>query len=51
MYLIDTNVLSELRKVRSGRADSGVAAWVAALDATGIFVSAISFFGDGSTLM
>ena len=27
MYLLDTNVLSELRKVRSGKADARVVAW------------------------
>ena len=27
MYLLDTNVVSELRKVRSGNADVGVAEW------------------------
>ena len=27
MYLLDTNVVSELRKVRTGKADARVAAW------------------------
>ena len=27
MYLLDTNVVSELRKVRAGKADRHVAAW------------------------
>jgi len=27
IYLLDTNVVSELRKVRSGKADPNVAAW------------------------
>ena len=27
MYLLDTNVVSELRKVRAGRSDPGVATW------------------------
>lgn len=27
MYVLDTNVLSELRKVRSGKAHANVAAW------------------------
>ena len=42
MYVLDTNVLSELRKVRSGKADPNVAAWTESVDATDLFVSAIS---------
>ena len=41
MYLIDTNVLSELRRVRSGRADPNVAAWAEATPAAELFVSVI----------
>ena len=41
-YLLDTNVLSELRKVRLGKADANVAAWGASMDAAALFVSAIS---------
>jgi len=29
MYLLDTNLVSELRKARTGRADPGVVAWAA----------------------
>ena len=42
MYLLDTNVVSELRKVQAGRADANVAAWVATVDAADLFVSAIT---------
>ena len=42
MLLLDTNVLSELRKVRLGRADARVAAWAASVDAAQLYVSAIS---------
>jgi len=42
MYLLDTNVVSELRKVRSGKADAGVAAWAERVDASSLFLSAIS---------
>ena len=42
MYLLDTNVVSELRKVRAGRADPNVAAWAERVDAADLFVSAIT---------
>lgn len=42
MYILDTNVVSELRKVRSGKADANVAAWVGSVAATDLFVSAIT---------
>ena len=42
MYVLDTNVLSELRKVRHGKADANVAAWAASVHAADLFVSAIS---------
>jgi len=42
MDLIDTNLVSELRKVRSGKADPGVAAWADGVDASSLFVSAIT---------
>lgn len=34
MYLLDTNVLSELRKLGDGRTDANVTAWLADRDAT-----------------
>jgi len=42
MYVLDTNVLSELRKVRLGKADANVAAWAESVDAANLFVSAIT---------
>jgi hypothetical protein len=42
MYLLDTNVVSELRRVRAGRADPGVAAWADQVDAASLFLSAIT---------
>jgi predicted nucleic acid-binding protein len=41
-YLLDTNVLSELRKVRAGRADPRVATWAAGVSAAQLFLSAIT---------
>lgn len=41
MYLLDTNVVSELRKVRSGKADANVARWAERADAAELFVSVI----------
>lgn len=42
MFVLDTNVLSELRKVRAGRADANVAAWAQTVDAGDLFVSVVS---------
>jgi predicted nucleic acid-binding protein len=42
MYLLDTNVVSELRKVRAGKADVRVAAWAESVDVADLFLSAIS---------
>lgn len=42
MYVLDTNVVSELRKVRLGKADPNVAAWSESVDAADLFVSAIT---------
>jgi hypothetical protein len=42
MFVLDTNVISELRKVRQGKADANVAAWSQSVDAAGLFVSAIT---------
>lgn len=44
MFLIDTNVISESRKVRSGRAAPAVVAWLKATDPSTTFVSAMSLF-------
>lgn len=42
MFLLDTNVVSELRKARAGRADKNVAAWAASASAASMFVSVIT---------
>ncbi len=42
MYLVDTNVVSELRKAKSGKADSHVIAWVKQIPAGSLFLSVIS---------
>jgi toxin FitB len=42
MFVLDTNVVSELRKVRSGKADTNVTAWAQSVDAADLFVSAIT---------
>lgn len=42
MYVLDTNVVSELRKVRLGKADANVATWAESVDAASLFVSAIT---------
>ncbi len=41
-FVLDTNVVSELRKVRPGKADANVAAWTESVDASDLFVSAIT---------
>ena len=42
MFVLDTNVVSELRKVRSGKANPGVAAWAEHVPSAKLFVSAIT---------
>lgn len=42
MFVLDTNVVSELRKVRAGRADAGVAEWAGTVDASVLCLSAIT---------
>lgn len=42
MYLLDTNVVSELRKVRAGKADALVASWAERVDAADLFLSVIT---------
>ena len=42
MYLLDTNVVSELRKVRAGKACAQVALWADSVDAADLYVSVIS---------
>jgi len=42
MYLLDTNVVSELRKIDTGRADARVKAWSENLSVKSAFVSVIT---------
>ena len=42
MFLLDTNVVSELRKAPSGRADANVVAWAGACDPVAFHLSAIT---------
>lgn len=44
MFVLDTNVAAELRKVRSGRADPGVARWAEGQPSGLLFVSAITLY-------
>ncbi|MGK6317375.1 type II toxin-antitoxin system VapC family toxin [Neorhizobium sp. DT-125] len=41
-YLLDTNVVSELRKVGDGKADANVKKWVGAQDSNDLLISAIT---------
>lgn len=42
MYLLDTNVVSELRKAKSGKADKNVVSWANSVPVTSLFLSVIS---------
>lgn len=42
MLLLDTNVVSELRKVRAGKANPKVAAWAESVDASELYLSVIT---------
>jgi toxin FitB len=42
MYLLDTGILSELRRAKAGRADAGLASWAAGIDRTQLFLSVIT---------
>jgi toxin FitB len=41
-YLLDTNVISELRKVRLGKADRNVASWADSVDTADLYISVIT---------
>lgn len=41
-YLLDTNVISELRKIGDGKADANVVAWIGAEETASFFISAIT---------
>ena len=42
MYILDTNVVSELRKIHAGKADSRVSAWVQTVNISELYVSVIT---------
>lgn len=42
MFVLDTNVVSELRKVRAGKAYPGVADWASSVPSGQLFVSSIT---------
>lgn len=42
MFILDTNVVSELRKVRLGRADAHVAQWADSVESVELYLSCIT---------
>ena len=42
MFLLDTNVVSELRKAGDGKADANVTAWLSGVDAGTLYLSAMT---------
>jgi predicted nucleic acid-binding protein len=42
MYLLDTNMVSELRKVPAGKADANVARWAGQVPAASLFLSVVT---------
>lgn len=42
MFVLDTNVVSELRKIRLGKADSQFAMWADSIEAMDLYLSAIT---------
>jgi predicted nucleic acid-binding protein len=42
MFVLDTNVVSELRKIRTGEADRHVSAWADSVDAGSLYLSVIT---------
>jgi predicted nucleic acid-binding protein len=42
MFLLDTNVVSELRKAKAGKADKNLSAWAARVPISALFVSVIT---------
>ena len=42
MFVLDTNVVSELRKAASGRADARVVAWARSIPSTALFLSVVT---------
>ena len=42
MYVLDTNVVSELRKAQAGKGDANVTRWIASQPPAGLYLSAIT---------
>lgn len=42
MFLLDTNVISELRKAGDGKADANVVAWLSSADAAAFYLSVVT---------
>lgn len=42
MYVLDTNVVAELRKAKAGRADKNVTAWAESVAPSSLFLSTIT---------
>lgn len=42
MFVLDTNVVSELRKAKAGKADKNVTAWAASVPTVSLYLSAIT---------
>ena len=42
MFVLDTNVVSELRRAKAGKADKNVTAWATSVSPGGLFLSAIT---------
>ncbi len=51
MFLLDTNVISELRKAGDGKADPNVVAWLSGVDATALYLSAVTLMKLNSALV
>ena len=51
MYLLDTNVLSELKKIKAGRADANVTAWASRTSAANYWLSAINILESTKGLL
>lgn len=44
MYLLDTNIVSEIRKISNGKVNKGVADWFKVAETDSQFISAITLF-------
>ena len=42
MFVLDTNVVSELRKAKSRKADANVTSWAASVPASALFLAAVT---------